>query len=223
MSSNSDDEIRFGKCDSCDKALTDDNWCRNCSAKRFKEKFDKWTSGNEVIDKFIRQIQLKAISHHKVLEWIPFEDIPNEDEGERIEHIADGGHGSVYKAKWKLGPIVYYDNDNQEWHRAGKTDIVLKSINALNDTNNIPDKFFEEIEAQMTSFVEFGYIIRQKDHEIWSEIESIEKNMYFDIAPEKASLDYKTLASYTSQLITVSQEIASDTSKRISVSSIQDS
>ncbi|RIB26171.1 kinase-like domain-containing protein [Gigaspora rosea] len=74
------------------------------------------------------------------------------------------------------------------------------------------------------------FFYRQRDHEIWSEIESIEENMNFDIPPEKASLDYKPLASYTSQLITVSQEItsqvsqeiASDTSKRISVSSIPD-
>ncbi|CAG8752063.1 7276_t:CDS:2, partial [Gigaspora rosea] len=140
--------------------------------------------------------------------------------------------------KWKRGPIVYYDNDIQEWNRAGMTDIVLKSINGLNDTNNIPDKFFEEINEKITpkiivnlikrcwsekpsdrptanELLDELFFYRQRDHEIWSEIESIEENMNFDIPPEKASLDYKPLASYTSQLITVSQEITSQVSQEI--------
>ncbi|CAG8692926.1 9407_t:CDS:2 [Cetraspora pellucida] len=229
MSSNSDDEYRYEKCsDGCDKPLTDDNWCRT--------------------------------------------------------------------SKWRYGPIEYYDKDIQEWHRAGETDIVLKIIEILNDKNNIPDEFFEEIKTQMTSFVEFGFIIRcfgvavgfkpyyniphddalaflitckkihpdidedntpkiivdlikrcwsedpdnrptaielldelfscrQKDHEIWTEIKSIEANKNFDIPLEEASLDYITSekAIYTSQLITISQELVSNTSKRISVSSVPDS
>ncbi|CAG8470014.1 38149_t:CDS:2 [Gigaspora margarita] len=58
-------------------------------------------------------------------------------------------------------PIEYYDNNTQDWHRSSseKTDIVLKSINNSNNIN-IPDEFFDEIKAQMTSFVDFGYTIR---------------------------------------------------------------
>ncbi|CAG8648812.1 19425_t:CDS:2, partial [Cetraspora pellucida] len=68
-----------------------------------------------------------------------------------------GGYGTVYKAKWKSGPIEYYEDDDQEWYRSGEIDIVLKSIK---NSKDITDEFFEEIKLQMTSFVEFGYIIR---------------------------------------------------------------
>ncbi|RIB07667.1 kinase-like domain-containing protein [Gigaspora rosea] len=155
MSSNSGDDLIYEKCFVCKKPQTGDNWCRNCNSKHFKKKFCEWTSGNKVIDEFIQQIQLKAINNNQVLEWIPFEDITD------IKNLAVGGYGIVYKAVWTRSPIEYYDNDAQEWHRlrSEKTDIVLKSISNSNNIN-IPDEFFEEIKAQMTSFVDFGYTIR---------------------------------------------------------------
>lgn len=39
---------------------TSNNWCQNCNSKRFQNYFDKWTSGNICIDKFIQEAQLKA-------------------------------------------------------------------------------------------------------------------------------------------------------------------
>lgn len=153
MSSNSDDDLRYEKCVVCKKSQTGDNWCKNCNGKHFKK--CEWTSGNKVIDEFIRQIQHKAINNNQVLEWIPFKDIIG------IKHLAAGGYGIVYKAEWTRSPIEYYDNNAQDWHRSSseKTDIVLKSINNSNNIN-IPDEFFDEIKAQMTSFVDFGYTIR---------------------------------------------------------------
>ncbi|CAG8594746.1 7820_t:CDS:2 [Dentiscutata erythropus] len=160
----------------------------------------------------------------QVLEFVPFEDIFG------IEHLGKGGYGSVYKAKWTRGPIEYYDNDVHEWHRSGEKDIVLKSIKSLSN-NNIPDK---EIKAQMTSFVDIGYTIsenpddrptalelcdvlygcRQKGHEIWTQIELIEKNMTFNVPPEMASLHYITSenAIYTSRLLDISQELVNNIS-----------
>ncbi|CAG8651152.1 2054_t:CDS:2, partial [Dentiscutata heterogama] len=178
--------------------------------------------------------------------WIPFEDISD------VEYLAKGSYGCIYKAKWKCGPIRYYDDEIQVWHRIGETDIVLKSIKILNDMN----EFIEEIktQTQLNLFVVgcFGITkcpnsdinenitpktivdlikrcwseepgdrptaielldelssCRRNDHKIWNEIEPIEKNMNFDIPPEKASLDYKPpeKAIYTSQLITISQEL----------------
>ncbi|CAG8594725.1 7819_t:CDS:2 [Dentiscutata erythropus] len=143
-----------------------------------------------------------------------------------IGHLAEGGYGSVYKAKWTHGPIEYYDNDVQEWHRSGETNIVLKSIKSSSN-NNIPDEFFEEIKSQMTSFVDFGYTIsdnpndrptaielvdkffgyRQKGHEIWSQINPIDKKLDSYIPPIDKPLEN---ILYTSKLI-------NSVSKRISM------
>ncbi|CAG8443267.1 1111_t:CDS:2 [Dentiscutata erythropus] len=231
MSANSDDEI----CAGCDESL-----CRTCNAKRLKE--EKWTSENDVIDKFIRQIQLEAPSPDKLLEWVPFSDIS------KIKFLAKGGYGCVYKAVWELGPIKYYDSDTQNWHRAGKTDVVLKCIKSLNK-DSITNDFFEEIKAQITSFEDFSNIIRYKtpkiivdlikrcwrenpvdrptainlvdelqrcrqdDHEIWTEIESIEEKMNFGIPQNEPCLDYNTSEIYASKTINVSKESVSSFSK----------
>ncbi|CAG8817630.1 2940_t:CDS:1, partial [Racocetra fulgida] len=83
-----------------------------------------------------QQIQLNANNRNKILEWVSFEnDIID------VEYLAEGGYGTVYKAKWKSGPIEYYDDDVQEWYRSGEIDIVLKSIK---DSKDMTDEFFEE-------------------------------------------------------------------------------
>src|SRR5436853_7929441 len=63
----------YGICGECNEPGTGSHWCRPCNAKKFKENFKNWTSGNKVIDEFIQQSQLNAIYYTKCLEWIPFE------------------------------------------------------------------------------------------------------------------------------------------------------
>ncbi|CAG8837308.1 26111_t:CDS:2, partial [Racocetra persica] len=36
------------------------------------------------------------------------------------------GNGNVYKAKWKRGPIEYYDDNAKKWYRPGEIEIILK-------------------------------------------------------------------------------------------------
>ena len=54
------------------------------------------------IDKLIQANQKNATDHYQIIEWIPFSNF------HCLEHIADGGFGSVYKAIWKSGPISSY-------------------------------------------------------------------------------------------------------------------
>ena len=62
----------YGLCSDCNQPKTYPFWCQNCNSKRFQQKFSKWTSGNEHIDKFIQDAQLKARNAWEDLEWIPY-------------------------------------------------------------------------------------------------------------------------------------------------------
>ncbi|CAG8648803.1 19424_t:CDS:2 [Cetraspora pellucida] len=152
MSANSYDKYKRPK-HSCNKPLTGDNWCKHCNSKHFEKEFGTWTSDNNHVDELIQKTQTEANDHNKVLEWIRFKS----KEIFCVGFLAEGGNGHVYKAKWKSGPIEYYDEEVKGWHRSGEIDIVLKSIK---DSKDITDEFFEEIKQQMTSFRQFSYIIR---------------------------------------------------------------
>ncbi|EXX55408.1 kinase-like domain-containing protein [Rhizophagus irregularis DAOM 181602=DAOM 197198] len=45
--------------------LTGVRWCQPYNAKRFKDNFKNWTSGNKDIDEFIQQSQLNAVYYQK--------------------------------------------------------------------------------------------------------------------------------------------------------------
>ena len=78
-----DDELKecykkYGLCNECKQPNTGCSyqgyWCRSCNAKHFKENFKNWTSGNNDIDKFIKNTQLSSHGGiNDVLEWIPYD------------------------------------------------------------------------------------------------------------------------------------------------------
>ncbi len=67
----------FGLCSDCNQPNTASNWCQNCKSKSFKQEFSNWTSGNEHIDNFIKDAQLKARYFREVVEWIPYNRLRN--------------------------------------------------------------------------------------------------------------------------------------------------
>ncbi|GBC34575.2 kinase-like domain-containing protein [Rhizophagus irregularis DAOM 181602=DAOM 197198] len=75
----------YGICTECDNPFTGDSWCQKCNAKRFKENFKNWTSGNKNIDEFIQEQQLNAVHWTRCCEWIPFEKFQN------VTYISRGG------------------------------------------------------------------------------------------------------------------------------------
>src|SRR5688572_6570294 len=59
-----------------------------------------WSSGNETIDKLIKDAQLKATcNNNKYLQWIQYGDLKD------IEKIFEGGSATIYKATWVDGGI----------------------------------------------------------------------------------------------------------------------
>ncbi|RHZ44158.1 hypothetical protein Glove_756g14 [Diversispora epigaea] len=139
-------DINSRKCSKCYQDNTGSNWCHPCNSKQFQNKFDKWTSGDEEIDKFIQQIQLNANKHQEIIEWIPFGRLEN------ITYLAKGGFGTVYKANWLDGFIKFsyikkkwYIFDKDVWYRNGKQSVCLKSFDSSTNKND----FLQEIKNQL--------------------------------------------------------------------------
>jgi hypothetical protein len=127
----------YGICGECNKPKTGYSWCQPCNAKRFKDNFKNWTSGNKDVDEFIQQSQLNAVHFSKCLEWVPFEKFQN------VTYITEGGFGKIYSAKWPGGYIESWDIENQRWHRYQNYDkYVLKS---LNNSSDISSDFLNEV------------------------------------------------------------------------------
>ncbi|CAB5367151.1 unnamed protein product [Rhizophagus irregularis] len=96
-----------------------------------------WISGNEKIDNFIQEMQLKMNDCDDiVLEWIPYSQFNN------IKEIGKGGFSTVYSAKWKDGPLEY-DADKNIYNRDQNRVIALKCLH--NSQNSINDKFLNEV------------------------------------------------------------------------------
>src|SRR5436190_15448303 len=68
----------------CDKPFTEELWCKECDPFRMIE---GWTSGNNDIDKFIKDTTYDAKNNDNatLLEWVPF------DRFENINQIGVGG------------------------------------------------------------------------------------------------------------------------------------
>src|SRR5436853_7177892 len=64
--------IIYGKCKECSQVMKYHYRCMSCTRKYFQQYFDKWTSGNEGIDKLIQDSQLSIKDRFDMLEWIPY-------------------------------------------------------------------------------------------------------------------------------------------------------
>ncbi|RHZ89648.1 hypothetical protein Glove_13g186 [Diversispora epigaea] len=62
-------------CPECNQEYTNIyyGWCKPCNSKHFQNDLNKWTSGNDKIDKFIQDAQLNANRNWDVIEWIPYD------------------------------------------------------------------------------------------------------------------------------------------------------
>jgi hypothetical protein len=92
-----------------------------------KNNFKYWTSGNERINTFIQEKQLR-IKHYNdvVFEWIPYNQFDEIKEKGRNDLIA------VYSAIWKNGPLIYNMYSNKCTRDSNK-EVALKCLhNAKN-------------------------------------------------------------------------------------------
>uniref|UniRef100_U9UQK4 Protein kinase domain-containing protein n=1 Tax=Rhizophagus irregularis (strain DAOM 181602 / DAOM 197198 / MUCL 43194) TaxID=747089 RepID=U9UQK4_RHIID len=90
-------------------------------SKYLKKKFTN-KSGNEQIDNFIQEMQLKIKDRHDiVLEWIPYEQF------DKIIETNKNGFITVYSAIWKDGPL-YKNWWNNKYTRDTNKEIILNCL-----------------------------------------------------------------------------------------------
>ncbi|GBC01498.1 hypothetical protein RclHR1_04200016 [Rhizophagus clarus] len=86
------------KCEKCDNKYTNKKykWCLPCERNYFLNNFTNWTSGNEKIDLFIQEMQLKIEKWEDIIfEWIPY------DQFNDVKEISRNNFNIIYSAIWK--------------------------------------------------------------------------------------------------------------------------
>ncbi|GBB98677.1 hypothetical protein RclHR1_00330004 [Rhizophagus clarus] len=129
-----------GYCLDCGEIYTDRNnkWCKQCQQNDLKNNFKNWTSGNQKIDEFIQEMQLKIRSYNDIIvEWIPYNQFNN------IKEISKSNFTAVYLTIWEKGPLKY--DEHCGWlKRMPNKKVVLKYFYNL---PNIINDFLYEINS----------------------------------------------------------------------------
>ncbi|GBC02546.1 hypothetical protein RclHR1_04680007 [Rhizophagus clarus] len=123
-------------CKKCCKKYTDyPNWCKHCERNSLKENFVNWSSGNEIINNFIQEMQLKIDSCYDIIfEWIPYNQFDD------IKEIVNNDFGIVYSAVWKDGPLNY-DKDKMKYIKSQEDQNKIVTLKYLHDfLQNITDE-----------------------------------------------------------------------------------
>jgi hypothetical protein len=126
--------LQNGYCEYCGKIYTNINH-KICGPCHLKNDFTNWTSGNEKIDDFIQEMQLKICKYYSTLfEWIPYDQF---NYIKQIRNDDSNDFTTLYSAIWKDGPLEY---NRIEWKRTLNKEVILKCVhNSQNITNEIFD------------------------------------------------------------------------------------
>ncbi|GES87585.1 kinase-like domain-containing protein [Rhizophagus clarus] len=146
-----------------------------CNAKRFKQKFKNWTSGNIYVDEIIQDTQLSDHNYDScvALEWIPY------DRLYEIKYLTGSESDKVYSARWIDGYIDEWDKKNQNWERKGQNMFV--TLKSLNNSTSITLEFINKIAAH---------------HKIYGMTQDLETKNYmvvFDNKCEKCKYECNTV------------------------------
>ena len=122
-------------CEKCGEKYIDEQ-CKPCQISYLKQNFSNWTSENEKIDNFIREMQLKFNNYDVLIfEWIPYNQLNS------IKEISKNDF-SYLVATWKDGPLYRYNDYNKKWIREPYKDVVLKY---LPNSQSITEEFLNEV------------------------------------------------------------------------------
>ncbi|CAG8670042.1 4311_t:CDS:2, partial [Scutellospora calospora] len=130
----------YGSCKTCGRSLSDKAWCKTCEGQKLQKSFGDWTSGNQSIDEFIKNSQIKPHNKESYLLWIPFANLSH------LKYMANGGFSAVYHALW----------DNVENNYL--IDVVLKRLH--NGCTSDPTFLNEQITMYLAAAVQRSPMIR---------------------------------------------------------------
>ncbi|CAB5352620.1 unnamed protein product [Rhizophagus irregularis] len=93
---------------------------------------ENWISGNEKIDNFIQEMQLKSNDWNDiVLKWIPY------NQFNEIEETGKNGLIIVYSAIWKDGPLYKKSLWNENYTRDSNKKVALKCLHNLQSIDSL--------------------------------------------------------------------------------------
>ncbi|UZO11435.1 uncharacterized protein OCT59_003004 [Rhizophagus irregularis] len=137
------------KCDECNKRrkpLDESHQiCHVCY--KIKKVYKYGSSGNKIIDDFIRYTQINLVQKNGKMEFVPYGQFKN------VVFIAEGGFSKIYKATWIDGPVYNYIHKISI--RSQNYTVVLKK---LNYSNNITSKKLNELKIfyELSSKLKIG-------------------------------------------------------------------
>ncbi|GES76051.1 kinase-like domain-containing protein [Rhizophagus clarus] len=131
--------INHGNCSYCNEPFTEELWCKECDPFRMIE---VWTSGNNVIDKFIKDTiyDVRNTGYSTFLEWVPF------DKFKDIKQIGEGGFAKVYSATWIDGEAVYEKQDDGSWKKREPESLTV-ALKRLNGSQNMSIEYLNELKT----------------------------------------------------------------------------
>ncbi|GBB88149.1 hypothetical protein RclHR1_14690004 [Rhizophagus clarus] len=138
-----DHNYRDNYCEKCgNRYYNYDKWCKPCHINLLKNNFIHWTSGNEKIDDFIQEIQLKIGRYYDIIfEWIPYNEFIFIKELEKYTI-----------AIWEKGPLYHNINDKKLIRKSCEK-VCLKYQHSLQDITN---EFLNKVESYLTNKLVFG-------------------------------------------------------------------
>ncbi|GES87736.1 kinase-like domain-containing protein [Rhizophagus clarus] len=117
-------------------------WCKGCAPSCIIE---GWTSGNDVIDNFIKDTIYNAGKSKKkghfplFLEWVPF------DRFEDMKQIGEGGFAKVYSATWIDGRARY--TKQEDWCWMNDPNPIKVALKRLNGSQNMSADYLNELKT----------------------------------------------------------------------------
>ncbi|UZO16555.1 uncharacterized protein OCT59_007940 [Rhizophagus irregularis] len=128
-------DFNYGNyCIKCNKGYTDvkSKWCRQCQINNFKKDFVNWTSGDEKIDNFIQEKQLKINDSKSIIsEWIPY------DQFYDINEVDNNDDFTVYSAMQKNR--LYWDKHSKKYKKCHNS-VTLKYLHNLQNIEEFLNK-----------------------------------------------------------------------------------
>ncbi|CAB4404195.1 unnamed protein product [Rhizophagus irregularis] len=103
------------------------NWCKSRKLNHFQLNYGEFPSGNDEIDKFLKDHYCEINLPRELIEWIPY------DEFRDIVHTAD--NKEIYNAVWSKGCTYDWDEDKLSWIREAKNVTLVNFECSINDFN----------------------------------------------------------------------------------------
>ncbi|CAB4430527.1 unnamed protein product [Rhizophagus irregularis] len=130
------ESISHKNCSYCNKPFTEELWCKECDPFKMIE---GWTSGNNDIDKFIKDTIYDARDRgYSFINWVPF------DRFEDVKQIGEGGFAKVYSATWINGLVKYDKQDDGSWKKQ-ESESMEVALKRLNGSQNMSAEYLNEL------------------------------------------------------------------------------